>query len=237
MGILPGYLVKWIILWKVPASLKAIMSVLIIPTVSVFVLGIIYVYLFNGPIVWLSESIIGLLGNLMQRNIILFAIFVGLVCEIDMGGAITKAVTIFSLALLAKGNIEANAIFFVCTSVPPLAILLSTYLFKDKWSQAERIQAKSAGIMGFMGITEGAIPFLVQNPLKILPGTMIGCAVASVVAALTNVGTYVPHGGFLPTPVTQNALWYVLAQVAGITVGAIILGLMKKPEVTAEASA
>lgn len=229
MGLLAGYFVKWIKSWKVLELINAIMPILIIPTISVFVLGILYVYIINTPIVMFSEWLLVALQGIMDKNIILFAIVLGLICEIDMGGPICKAVTILCLALLAEGNYVCNAIFFVCPSVPPLAVLLSNYLFPRKWDKSDLSVAQSAGIMGLVGITEGTIPFIVKDALHILPGTMIGCAVSSVIAAVTGVTSPVPHGGFLPTVVVGHPLWYVVAQIAGIVVGAIIIGIMRKP--------
>lgn len=229
MGILAGYFVRWIKTWKVPSVIKPIMPVLIIPILSVFVLGMGYIYLINTPIVLFSEWILKLLAIIEKSNIVLFSFVLGLICEIDMGGPICKAVTIFCLAMIAEGNYEVNAMFFVCTSIPPLAVLLSSYLFKNKWTDADRVNAQSAGLMGLVGITEGTIPFLVEDALHILPGTMIGCGVASVVAAVSGVSSPVPHGGIFPVLVAGNPLMYILAQMIGIFVGAIVLGLIRKP--------
>lgn len=229
MGILAGYLVNWIKNWKVPASIKPVMPILIIPSIATAILGLVYVYILNGPIVWASHAIMNGLTSLMDINIVLFAIVLGAICEIDMGGPICKAVTILTIGMMAEGNFTANAIFFVCPAVPPLAILLSNYLFKNKWTEADKRTAQSAGIMGVIGITEGVIPFIVQDAIHILPGTMTGCAVASVIAALGGVQSPVPHGGILPTLVVTGKVAYILAQIVGSIVGAIIIGIMRKP--------
>lgn len=229
MGILAGYFVRWMKTWKVPSLIKPIMPVLIIPILSVFVLGMIYVYAINTPVVMLSEWLLDVLADMQETNIILFAFVLGLICEIDMGGPICKAVTIFCLAMIAEGNYAVNAMFFVCPAIPPLAVLLSNYLFKNKWTSADKIQAQSAGVMGVVGITEGTIPFIVEDGLHILPGTMIGCGVASVIAALAGVTSPVPHGGIFPVLVAGNPFMYIAAQIIGIVVGAVIIGLLRKP--------
>lgn len=228
MGILIGYMVKWIKSWKVPPVLKAIMPILVIPTFVTFTMGLIYVYVVSGPIIWVSNAILSFLTALSGANLILFAIVIGLVCEIDMGGPVTKSVTLFTLALMSDGNFVANGIYRVCPAIPPLAILISNYMFKNKWSKADRTAAQSAGIMGFMGITEGAIPFMVQDAKSILPGTMIGCAVGAVIAALGGVESPVPHGGFITLPVITGQLWYAVAMIVGSLVGAVIIGLLRK---------
>jgi len=233
MGILAGYFVKWMKSWKVPNSLKAIMPILIIPMISTFVLGMFYIYVVAGPVVSLSTALIGFLTNLSKQNIIIFAIVLGLICEIDMGGPITKTVTIFTIAMMAEGMFAANGMYRAAVGVPPLAIMLSTMLFRDRWTDGDRTASKSAGIMGFMGITEGAIPFVVNDLKHILPSTMIGCAVATVIAALGGVTSPVPHGSFITLPVVTNPLWFVVAIVAGSLVGAILMGITR-PKLTTE---
>lgn len=230
MGIFVGYLVKWIKNIQVPRLLRSLMPILIIPTVTSLIGGLIYIYVVSTPIVMLSNMIFGFLNSLSGSNLILFAVVIGLISEIDMGGPITKTVTLFTLALMAEGNYVANGIYRVAPAIPPLAILISNYLFPKKWSQDEKAEAQSAGVMGVMGITEGAIPFLVADAKAILPGTMIGCAVGAVIAALAGVQSPVPHGGFITAPVVTNPFWYIAAMIIGALVGGVIIGLLKKPK-------
>ncbi len=84
-----------------------------------------------------------------------------------------------------------------------------------------------AGIMGCIGITEGAIPFVVSDMKRILPSTMIGTAVGCVIGAIGNVKCYVPHGGFVVLPVVDNKLWFIVAIIIGSLVTALILWLFK----------
>lgn len=231
MAILVGYFVKWMVSWKVPSVFRAIMPILVIPVITVALFGLGYVYILSIPIVALSNGIFSFLDSLSGANLIVFAIVLGLICEIDMGGPITKTVTLFTLGLMAEGNFVANGIYRVAPSIPPLAILIAVYIFKDKWTNEERQAANSAGVMGFMGITEGALPFLIKEPLTILPGTMIGTAVGAVIAALAGVQSPVPHGGYITAPVVTNPLWYVVAQIVGAVVGGLIIGALKKKAV------
>lgn len=228
MALLVGYFVKWMVSWKVPSVFRAIMPILVIPVLTVALFGLGYIYILSIPIVALSNGVFSFLDALSGANLIVFAIVLGLICQIDMGGPITKTVTLFTLGLMAEGNYVANGIYRVAPSIPPLAILLSVYIFKDYWTKEEQQAANSAGVMGFMGITEGALPFLIKEPLTILPGTMIGCAVGAVIAALGGVQSPVPHGGYITAPVVTNPIWYVVAQIVGALVGGLIIGFLKK---------
>lgn len=230
MGILVGYITKWMKSWNVPHAFKGVMPVLIIPTAVTFVMGVIYIYAVAGPISAFSNFLMRFLTSLSGSNLILFAIVIGLIAEIDMGGPVTKTVTLVTIALMSEGNFVANGIFRVTPAIPPLAILVASYMFKNKFSDLDRTNAQSAGIMGFMGITEGAIPFMIKDFKAILPGSMIGCATGAVIAALGGVESPVPHGGFITAPVVTNWFWYIVAMVIGSLVGAVIIGLCKKQE-------
>ncbi|MDO5717690.1 MAG: PTS fructose transporter subunit IIC [Tissierellia bacterium] len=234
MGIIVGYIVRFILKLKVPMIIRSIMPILVIPVITTFFAGIIYIYIVSGPIISFSNLIMKLLTDLSGSNLILFAIVLGLICEIDMGGPITKTVTLFTIALMANGNFVANGIYRVCPSIPPLAILISNYLFKNKWTKEDMTAAHSAGVMGLVGITEGAIPFVVKDAKSILPRTMIGCSVGAVIAALGQVESPVPHGGFITAPVVKNPLVYIIAMIVGSFVGALIIGFLKKPIINSE---
>ena len=129
LGILAGYFVRWMKSWKVPNAIKSIMPILIVPVVSTFVLGIFYIYCIANPMGELINILMDFLTNMNGTNQLLFAIIIGAICEIDMGGPITKTVTMFTIALIAEGVMGPNGIYRVCPGIPPMAIFLSTVLF------------------------------------------------------------------------------------------------------------
>lgn len=76
---------------------------------------------------------------------------------------------------------------------------------------------KASFTMGLFGITEGAIPFAAQDPLRIIPANMIGAMVASVIAALGHVGDRVAHGGPIVAVLggIDGVLMFIVAVLAG----------------------
>ena len=92
------------------------------------------------------------------------AVFMGFFSEIDFGGPVTKAVSMFTLSMINEGIMEPNGIFRILVAVPPIGIFLSTIIAKKKYSEEERDNAKAVGIMGCLGITEGAIPYAIKDP-------------------------------------------------------------------------
>ena len=227
LGVGAGYLVKWMKGWKVSKTVKTILPILFIPTISIFVLGLIYIYVIAGPLSIFMNGLTSIMSSLNGSSAILLAIFIGLFGEVDMGGPITKSVSMFTLALMNEGIYEPNGMFRIAVAVPPLGIFLATRFFKNKFNQGDKDTAVAAGIMGLIGITEGAIPFAVADMKRVLPSTMIGTAVGCVVGAIGKVKCYVPHGGFVVLPVVENKLWFVAAIIIGSCVTAVLLGILK----------
>lgn len=227
LGVGAGYLVKWMKTWKVSKTIKTILPILIIPTISVFVLGLLYIYVIATPLSIFMGGLTSIMSSLNGSSAILLAIFIGLFGEVDMGGPITKSVSMFTLALMNEGIYEPNGMFRIAVAVPPIGIFLATRFFKHKFNQGDKDTAVAAGIMGLIGITEGAIPFAVADIKRVLPSTMIGTAVGCVVGAIGKVKCYVPHGGFVVLPVVDNKLWFISAIIIGSCVTAVLLGILK----------
>lgn len=227
LGVAAGYLVKWMKGWKVNKQIKTILPILIIPSVSVFVLGIFYIYVIAKPISLFMGAITSIMGSLNGASAVLLAVFIGLFGEVDMGGPVTKSVSMFTLALMNEGIYEPNGMFRIAVAVPPIGIFLATRFFKNKFNEGDRNTAAAAGIMGCIGITEGAIPFVVSDIKHVLLSTMIGTAVGCIIGAIGKVKCYVPHGGFIVLPVVEHKIWFIVAIIVGSCVTGIILGLLR----------
>lgn len=227
LGVASGYLVKFIKNIKVNKTIKTIMPILIIPTVTVFTIGVIYIYLVSTPLASLMNSLTVFLGNMNGTNKILLAICIGCMNAFDMGGPVTKSVSMFTLALMNEGVYEPNGMFRITVAIPPIGIFLATRMFKNKFTQGDRDAGLAAGIMGCIGITEGAIPFAVSDVKRVLPAGMIGASVGAIIGAIGGVKCYVPHGGFVVLPVVEQKLWFIAAILIGSLVTALILGMTK----------
>ena len=95
MGILVGYVCKWIKSWKVGPTIKSIMPVLIIPIVSALICCLAYLYILVGPLGALMKALTGMLSGMQGGSAILLGIVIGVMTAFDMGiteGAIPFAV-------------------------------------------------------------------------------------------------------------------------------------------------
>ena len=112
--------------------------------------------------------------------------------------------------------------------IPPIGMALATLLAPKKYTAEEKETAKGSFIMGCVGITEGAIPFAANDPLRVIPSLIIGDMVGATVAFLTNVTCQVAWGGFIVLPVIGNPLGFLLAMVSGAVTTAFVVNLLKK---------
>lgn len=82
--------------------------------------------------------------------------------------------------------------------------------------------------MGLSFITEGAIPFAAQDPLRVIPACGIGAAAAGGLSMAFGCTLRAPHGGIFVLPTIGNPLMYLAAVMGGAVAGCLILGLLKK---------
>jgi fructose PTS system EIIBC or EIIC component len=227
VGIIAGYIAKWVKSWKVPNTIKTIMPILIIPIITTFVVSIAYIYILAQPLAGFVTFITHVLSSLRGTNALILGVVIGAFTAFDMGGPVNKTVTAFTLALMAQGIYEPNGAHRIAVAIPPLGMALSTLISRRKYTQAERGLGVSAAFMGLIGITEGAIPFAVNDMKRVLPAIMIGSAVGGGIGMLEGVKTFIPHGGMIVIGAVGGRLWYTIAMFTGAIITAVILHFIK----------
>lgn len=105
---------------------------------------------------------------------------------------------------------------------------LATLLSPSKFKRDEREAGKAAGIMGMIGISEGAIPFAAADPARVLPAIIAGGIVGNVIGFLFQVLNHAPWGGWIVLPVVDGKLGYILGTIAGALATALIAIALKK---------
>ena len=115
--------------------------------------------------------------------------------------------------------------------VPPIGIFLSMVLFRRKYSSEEWERGPSTLFMGLSFITEGALPFVFTDVLRVIPSCIIGSAFAGFLSALFGCQLPAPHGGIFVLPVMGNWLGYIVALTAGSLLTALILGKWKRERI------
>ncbi len=229
-GFLAGYIAKWIKQIKVPKAMAPIMPIIIIPILSSLIVGLIFIFVIGAPISNIFGALTSWLKGMQGANIIILALIIGAMIAFDMGGPVNKVAFLFGSALIAEGNYTVMGMVAVAVCTPPIGLGLATFVRKHQFNKAEQEMGKASFTMGLFGITEGAIPFAAQDPLRIIPANMIGAMIASVIAAIGGVGDKVAHGGPIVAVLggISNILWFFIAVVVGSLVTMFTVLLFKR---------
>lgn len=229
-GFFAGYLALALekVFAGLPKSLDGLKAIFLYPLFGVLVTGLFMAGV-TSPMAGINEWMMSFLRGFQDSNPILLGIIVGCMCAFDMGGPVNKAAYVTGTALLAQGNTAFMAGVSAACIAPPLITTIAVLLFKDRFDTNERNAGLVNLILGCTHITEGAIPFVAKDPLRAMPSMMVGASIASVLTYLFGVQVPAPHGGFLVLPVVTHPLLWVVAILIGAFVGALCLGLTRKP--------
>ena len=229
-GFIAGYLILLLrkAFSKLPEYIEKIAPVLLYPLFGILFIGLIMTFVVEPPIGALNTALNTGLTNMGGASKVVLGMIVAGMMSVDMGGPFNKAAYVFGTASIAAGNYDIMAAVMIGGMVPPCAIALSTLLFKNKFTKAERESGPTNFIMGLAFITEGAIPFAASDPLRVLPSCILGSAAAGALSMAFNCTLMAPHGGIFVFPVVDHAVMYFLALIVGTVLGAVALGLLKK---------
>ena len=230
-GFLGGYSVVLLkkVFGKLPESLEGIKPVLLYPLFGIFITGALMYGVIIDPIAALNTGVTNFLETLGTGNLILLGAVLAGMMAVDMGGPVNKSSFTFGIAMIAAGNYAPHAAVMAGGMVPPLGIALATTFFRNKFTKDEREAGKVCYIMGLSFITEGAIPFAASDPIRVIPASVIGAAIAGGLSMFFGVLLPAPHGGIFVFPVVTNPVMYLVSVIIGSLVTAFILGAWKKP--------
>ena len=154
----------------------------------------------------------------------------------DMGGPVNKVATLFAQTQVnTQPWLMGGVGIAICT--PPLGLALATWLSPKKFKPEEREAGKAAGLMGMIGISEGAIPFAAADPARVLPAIVAGGVVGNVVGFMFQVLNHAPWGGWIVLPVVDGKLGYIVGTLAGaLTTALIVLSLKRVIEEESDAA-
>ncbi|WP_100407519.1 fructose-specific PTS transporter subunit EIIC [Bacillus solitudinis] len=229
-GFLAGYIALGIKKIKVPKAIQPVMPIIFIPIFSTVIVGLLFIYVIGAPVAQIFESLTVFLAGMQGGSTILLALILGAMITVDMGGPFNKVAFLFGSAMIAEGNYMIMGPIAVAICIPPIGLGIATFLSKRKFRQADKEAGKASFTMGLFGITEGAIPFAAQDPLRVIPSIMVGGMTGSVIAMMANVGDRVAHGGPIVAVLgaVDNVVMFFIAAIIGSFVTAFMVIALKK---------
>lgn len=229
-GFLAGYIALGIKKIKVPKAIQPIMPIIIIPVFTSLIVGLSFVFIIGAPVAQVFVSLTAWLAGMQGSSSILLALILGAMISFDMGGPVNKVAFLFGSAMIGEGNYEIMGPIAAAICIPPIGMGLATFIGKGKFQDSEREMGKASFTMGLFGITEGAIPFAAQDPLRVIPSIMAGSMTGAVIAMIGHVGDRVAHGGPIVAVLgaVDNVFMFFMAVIVGSTVTAVLVNVLKK---------
>jgi fructose PTS system EIIBC or EIIC component len=231
-GFLAGYFTRWLNgVLKLPDNLAGLKPVLLLPLISSLVIGLTMIYVVGPPVKTVMDSVSAWLNSMQGSSALVLGLLLGGMMAFDMGGPLNKAAYTFAVGLLASKIYGPMAAVMAAGMVPPLGVALAATLFKNRFTEDEQQATKATAVLGLSFITEGAIPYAASDPLRVIPCTIAGSAVAGAISMAIGCKLLVPHGGIfvlaIPNAINQM-LGYLIAIVAGTLVTTAMLFILKK---------
>ncbi len=222
-GLIAGFLVRFL-KQKIPAkgTMAGFISFWVYPVLSTTIVALLMFFVIGTPIAWLNTSLVTFLESLGGANAALLGAVIGIMVSFDLGGPVNKAAYTFCAGAIAEGLIMPYAVFASVKMVSGFAISLATMSNGALYDAEEREAGKSTWILALAGITEGAIPFMMRDPLRVMVSLCAGSAITGAIVAGMNIGLDVPGAGIFSIFMLQGATNGVMA--AGIWFGAAVVG-------------
>ena len=213
---------------RLPSALVHIKTVLLYPVASLAVVGFMMVFLVNAPLGRFNTWIYQLLASMQGGSRVVMAAVLGALMAVDFGGPINKAAYLFGTVALAGGQEEFMAAVMAGGMVPPLGVALAGTLFPERFTTKERHTAMTNYLMGACFITEGVVPFVLRDPLHVIPSCMAGASLAAALSMLFGCAVPAPHGGMFLLPLNPHPFRYLLALLMGSLLTAVTLAALRR---------
>ena len=227
-GFLAGYVVKGLNdVIKLPPSLTSLKPILILPLLGTLIVGLAMIYVINPPVAKIMAALSDWLKSLGDINAIVLGVIIGAMMCIDMGGPVNKAAYTFSVGMLASQVFTPMAAAMATGMVPPIGMAIATWLARNKFTANQRDAGKASFVLGLCFISEGALPFVAADPLRVIISCVIGGATAGAISMSLGIALQAPHGGLFVVPFVSEPLMYLAAIAIGAVVTGVIYALIK----------
>ncbi|MGG5303957.1 PTS system fructose-specific transporter subunit IIABC [Enterococcus pernyi] len=232
-GFLAGYVIVFLrkLFKNLPKSLEGIKTILFYPVFGLLITGFLMLMV-NVPMKALNDGLNSFLSGLSGSNAALLGALLAGMMAADLGGPINKAAYVFGTATLATtvatGGSVVMASVMAGGMVPPLAIFVSTRLFKNKFSKTDQDAGLTNIVMGLSFVTEGSIPFAAADPIRAIPSFIIGSALTGGLVGAFGIKLLAPHGGIFVVFLLSHPIMYLVFIAIGAIVSGVIYGALRK---------
>ena len=195
-GLIAGYLMRWVKNHlRLSSKFNGFLTFYLYPVLGTLGAGSLMLFVVGEPVAWINNSLTAWLNGLSGSNALLLGAILGFMCSFDLGGPVNKAAYAFCLGAMANGVYGPYAIFASVKMVSTFTVTASTMLAPRLFKEFEIETGKSTWLLGLAGITEGAIPMAIEDPLRVIGSFVLGSMVTGAIVGAMNIGLSTPGAG------------------------------------------
>jgi len=207
---------------------RGTVSMVLVPTVATAVTAAVIFELVGPRVNDLVDALHNELPPLTWGSAPVLGLVLGLLVTTDLSGTISKAAISFAVTGVEVApnslNFKIMATVMAAGMVPPIALSLATLVRGRVFTPAERSYGKVSWLCGAAFVHEGAVPFALADPLRVLPATLAGGAVTGTLTMTFGSTMTSTIGGVFAIGKLGSPLLFAGAVAAGVlvTTGAVI---------------
>ncbi|MCL2113640.1 MAG: fructose-specific PTS transporter subunit EIIC [Streptococcaceae bacterium] len=244
LGLVAGFCVKWLNEHvKVSKNLQAIKPMFLIPGISVFIIFVLNFALVQPVFGGMNAAISDWITSMSGSGKLLLSSIIAACTAFDLGGPVNKAAGAINIALAADKTFPLTARVLAIV-IPPIGLGLSTIIDRfvvrrRVYPEDLRVAGGTSFILGFIAISEGGIPFMLRNPLIVVPINIIGAIAGSCTAVALGAVQWLPLPAVWGWPLVTNIPAYLLGLLVGVLLVAFLnifvrFALIKRREARGE---
>nr|WP_318384996.1 PTS 2-O-a-mannosyl-D-glycerate transporter subunit IIABC [uncultured Enterobacter sp.] len=233
-GLIAGYLMRWVKTHlRLGSRFNGFLTFYLYPVIGTLGAGSLMLFVIGEPVAWINNGLTAWLNGLSGTNALLLGAILGFMCSFDLGGPVNKAAYAFCLGAMANGVYGPYAIFASVKMVSAFTVTASTLIAPRYFKEFEIETGKSTWLLGLAGITEGAIPMAIEDPLRVIGSFVLGSMVTGALVGAVGMGLSTPGAGIFSLfllldnglgGVTAAAVWFGAAVAgAAISTGVLLL--------------
>lgn len=221
-GLLAGYSSEWVSQKiRITGSASSSVPLIILPFITVGLQVVVMLLLLGDVLSWINAALMGWVQHMTENGtstVVLAAVLGAMIC-FDLGGPVNKAAWGTANVLFLSGVYLPAILVNVAIIIPPLGYAAARFLRPNNFNQTLKEAGNGAVIMGILGISEGAIPFTLRNPARLIPVNVLAGALGAMTVALFKAYPIMPPLGGLYGGFTVGHPWaYFLGALVGTAV-------------------
>ncbi len=243
-GLIAGFLMRWMKSHiSANGPMRTFVTFWVYPVFGSAIVGALMLFVAGPPVAALNNGMVNFLNGLSGTNAAILGAIIGAMTSFDLGGPVNKAAYAFCVGAMANGNLVPYCIFASVKMVSAFSCSAACMLRKDIFTNDEKEIGDQTWLLGLAGITEGAIPFAMANPVPVIGSFIAGSVVTGAIVGFCNIGLSVPGAGIFSLlalsgnfgAVGNGLIWFGAA-VIGAAISTVLLIATRKRQLAKQAA-